>query len=82
MTTNVVQSGVIPALKSTLGKVRGGRSKVITWFTRPTASSLIGRSKTRRSKAHCQAAAVPPPRRIASTERVKSTTSSATIDPK
>ena len=50
MTTNVAQSSGMPSLKSSLGRTRGGSSRVSRWLTSPTASSL-SRQAGRRARA-------------------------------
>ena len=46
MTTNVACSTEIPFLTSSLGSTRGGKNKVNTWLTMPTATSENGSSTT------------------------------------
>ena len=46
ITMKVACSAGIPSLKSSFGSTLGGRNRVSSWFTSPTASSDSGSSKT------------------------------------
>ena len=68
------------SLTSSLGSTRGGRNKVNTWLTMPTASSERGSSKTAASRGtHHEMNA--PPSASAMTSVIRAPSQSA-IDPK
>ena len=77
---NVACSAGIPSLKSSLGRTRGGISRVSRWLTSPTASSESGSSRTATAAiSHHEPADAPRPARTA---RATSAASTAAMEPK